>query len=501
MKAIIPSFEEARKLIESQPDGNILPVYKIIFADLLNPFAAYLKLVDYYKDKSKYPGYSFLFESVKSDEKIGRYSLIGCDPYKIVISGEDKEIKGDPLIEIEKYLSQYNYISVNGLPEFTGGAVGYISFDCVKYFEPRTARKLKDPLGIPESVHMYCKNVIIFDHLFQKINVITHIKGDLKDSQVFKSEYENALLKLDEMVEALTCDGVPLPDQVPITETNLSFKSNVGKEGYENFVNILKDNIKNGEIIQAVPSQRLSRPTQLHPFNVYRYLRTVNPSPYLFYLDCADFQVVGASPEMLVKVDLDNKVYTHPIAGTRRRGKTAAEDLALEKDLLSDIKETSEHVMLVDLGRNDVNRVAQPGTVKVDSLMHIEKYSHVMHIVSNVSGTLREECNRFDAFRSVFPAGTVSGAPKVRALELIGELEGEKRGIYAGSVGHFDYSGGMDTCIAIRTMLFKDGYVHLQAGGGIVYDSVPLDEYNETLAKLSSNLATIEKAEYYYMNE
>ncbi|KAJ9076319.1 anthranilate synthase component 1 [Entomophthora muscae] len=431
--------------------------------------------------------------------KIGRYSFIGCDPYKVIRTGPEEEINGDPLIPIEKYLSDIKFIQVAGLPDFTGGAVGYIAFDCVRHFEPRTAREMKDPLGIPESIHMLIDTVVIVDHLYQKIKVVSHLRGQLGTEAVLQEEYRKAHQKISQVIAILLSPGeVKLPPQPPITQLGQKFTSNIGQEGYEGHVRAVQDNIKRGEVIQAVPSQRLSRPTCLHPFNVYRYLRTVNPAPYLFYLDLDEFQAVGASPEMLVKVGLDRKVYTHPIAGTRRRGATSEEDMALELDLKADIKETAEHVMLVDLGRNDLNRVCNPVSVKVDSLMHIERYSHVMHLVSNVSGTLREGKTRFDAFRSVFPAGTVSGAPKVRALELIAELEGERRGIYAGSVGSFDYSGGLNTCIAIRTMTFKDGIAYLQAGGGIVADSVPLDEYHETLAKLRSNVTTLDRAEEYY---
>lgn len=495
---ILPPLPSLIDLIQTNPLCNVVPVYREIFADLLSPTLVYLKLTNA-RGGYSFPGYSFLFESVSGNEKIGRYSFIGCDPYKILKTGPTEEVQGDPLLPIEEYLSQIRFLAVPGLPAFTGGAVGYVSFDCVRHFEPRTARDLKDPVGIPESIHMFCDTVIVFDHLYQKIQVISHLRGELDSRDFLESEYNRIGTKINNIVGLLTASGtIPLPVQPPIETLNQPFTSNVGQEGYEKFVQVVQEHIKKGEVIQAVPSQRLSRPTVLHPFNVYRYLRTVNPAPYLFYLDCCDFQVVGASPEMLVRVDLDNKVYTHPIAGTRRRGKDEAEDLALELDLKADIKETSEHIMLVDLGRNDLNRVCDPNTVKVDSLMHIERYSHVMHLVSNVSGTLREGQTPFDAFRSVFPAGTVSGAPKVRALELIADLEGERRGIYAGSVGHFDYSGGLDTCIAIRTMTFKEGVAYLQAGGGIVSDSVPEDEYHETLAKLRSNVTTLDRAEEYY---
>jgi anthranilate synthase component 1 len=381
-----------------------------------------------------------------------------------------------------------------------GGAIGYVSFDCIKYFEPRTDKKVEDNLKLPESLHMFCDDLVIFDHLYQIVKIVTHIKGDIQNPSYLADQYKLAQARLEKIADTLVNAPVELPEQKPIKLGN-EYSENCNQERYEGFVKKLQSHIVKGDIIQAVPSRRLARPTDLHPFNVYRHLRQVNPAPYLFFLDCKDFQVVGASPEMLVKVDSDRKVYTHPIAGTRKRGKTEEEDLALEKDLLSDRKEIAEHTMLVDLGRNDVNRICKPTTTKVDSLMHIEKYSHVMHIVSNVSGILRDDQTPFDAFRSIFPAGTVSGAPKVKAIELIRELEGETRGVYAGSVGHFDYSGTIDTCIAIRTMLFKDGVAYLQAGGGIVHHSNPEDEYHETVNKLNSNVATLAKAESYYANQ
>lgn len=397
-------------------------------------------------------------------------------------------------------MKNIKYVPVHGLPEFTGGAIGYIAYDCVRYFEPRTVKKLRDPIGIPDAVLMFCDTIVIFDHLHHIMKVVSHFRVDNTDSDPdqIEIEYNRVTAEIQKVIKLLNSEHIPLPKQPPI-ELNQPSESNVGKEGYEGFVEKLKYHINEGDIIQAVPSQRLKKKTSLHPFNAYRQLRSVNPSPYMFYVDVKDFQIVGASPEMMIKVE-NNIVYTHPIAGTRKRGKTPAEDDALAADLLGDLKERSEHIMLVDLGRNDVNRICDPETVNVDSLMHIERYSHVMHIVSNVSGKLREDKTPFDAFRSIFPAGTVSGAPKVKAMELIYTLEAEKRGIYAGAVGYFAYSGGLDTAIAIRTMLFKDGYVYLQAGAGIVYDSVPVSEWEETVNKLKSNVTAIERAELYWWN-
>ncbi|TQS32515.1 hypothetical protein Golomagni_07163, partial [Golovinomyces magnicellulatus] len=311
---------------------------------------------------------------------------------------------------------------------------------------------------------------------------------------------------IDEVVAILNSPEVPMPPQGPI-ELGQEYTSNIGRDGYEGHVTKLKEHIVKGDIIQAVPSQRFARPTSLHPFNIYRHLRTVNPSPYLFYVDCKDFQIIGASPELLVKEEA-GRIITHPIAGTVKRGKTPKEDQRLADELRSSLKDRAEHVMLVDLARNDVNRVGDPFTVRVDRLMVVEKFSHVQHLVSQVSGVLRPGQTRFDAFRSIFPAGTVSGAPKVKAMELIAELEKEKRGVYAGAVGYFGYNGvdqngdhvdgAMDTCIALRTMMYKDGVAYLQAGGGIVFDSDEYDEWMETINKLSANMSCITTAEELY---
>ena len=406
----------------------------------------------------------------------------------------------DPLPALEKELSRFRVASVPGLilPPLAAGAIGYVGYDCVRYFEPKTARPMKDVLGVPESFFMLFDTIIAFDHFFQVVKVITFVPIPAADVDI-ESEYRKGQQIIQTTIETLLQERTPLPPQEPIIP-NQEYKSNIGQEGYENHVKRLKEHIGKGDIFQTVPSQRLSRPTSLHPFNLFRHLRTVNPSPYLFYIDCQDFQLVGASPELLVKEER-GRIITHPIAGTVKRGRTPEEDKAL----------ADEHVMLVDLARNDVNRVCDPITTQVDRLMVVEKFSHVQHLVSQVSGVLRPDKTRFDAFRSIFPAGTVSGAPKVRAMQLIAELEGEKRGVYAGAVGYFGYNiasgdgsseepGAMDTCIALRTMLVKDGVAYLQAGGGIVFDSDPYDEYMETINKLSANIACIRGAEAKYMS-
>lgn len=383
-----------------------------------------------------------------------------------------------------------------------------MGYDCVKYFEPKTARPLKDVLGIPESLFMMYNTIVAFDHFFQVVKVVTFVPIPSSDAGL-EAEYRKGQEAIQRTIDTLLQPGYPLPPQGPIVPDQ-EYTSNIGREGYERHVTKLKEHIGKGDIFQTVPSQRLSRPTSLHPFNLFRHLRTVNPSPYLFYIDCEDFQLVGASPELLAKEE-KGRIISHPIAGTVKRGKTPEEDEALADELRGSLKDRAEHVMLVDLARNDVNRICDPMTTQVDRLMVVEKFSHVQHLVSQVSGVLRPEKTRFDAFRSIFPAGTVSGAPKVRAMQLIAELEGERRGVYAGAVGYFGFNmasadgttelpGAMDTCIALRTMMLKDGVAYLQAGGGIVFDSDPYDEYVETLNKLGANIQCIKGAEAKYLS-
>lgn len=350
------------------------------------------------------------------------------------------------------------------LPPLTGGAIGYVGYDCVRYFEPKTKRDMKDVLKVPESFFMLFDTIVAFDHFFQVVKVITYMKVPENPDQL-ESAYNDAQAVVHATIAKLKREDVPLPEQPPI-KTDLEYTSNIGREGYEGHVHKLKEHISKGDIIQCVPSQRFSRPTSLHPFNIYRHLRTVNPSPYLFYLECEDFQIIGASPELLVKAD-QGRIITHPIAGTVKRGKTVEEDERLAEELRSSLKDRAEHVMLVDLARNDVNRVCDPLSTRVDRLMVVQKFSHVQHLVSEVSGVLRPEKTRFDAFRSIFPAGTVSGAPKVRAMELIAELEQEKRGVYAGAVGYFGYGsvnqqgeeeeGAMDTVSGRCTFHLESG--------------------------------------------
>jgi len=464
--------------------------------------------------------------------------LIGVDPRKVLQAGPGYPVTGDPLRALEAQLSQDRVINIPSLrlPKLTGGAIGYISYDCVKYFEPKTARPLKDNLHIPEALFMIFDTIVAFDHFYSTFTIVTHMQLPDDLGSDFQAPYDQACATIRSTLELIQHPETPLPPtnpSKPVSEQQYS--SNVGRHGYESFVTDLRKHIVKGDIIQAVPSQRFSRSTSLHPFNIYRTLRTLNPSPYLFFLSCSDFYIVGASPECLMKTDgyaslpTDTRfgyteaearsrprIVNHAIAGTIRRGANHEEDEELAAELLSSTKDRAEHVMLVDLARNDVNRVCHPSTVKVDRLMRIDRFSHVQHITSEVSGLLRPECTRWDAMRSIFPAGTVSGAPKIRAMELIYDLEQEKRGIYAGAAGWFSYDavgidnsvkanggvvlveGQMDTCIAIRTMLVKDEVAYLQAGGGIVYDSEKTEEWMETMNKLAANLRCIELAEKYY---
>ncbi|GMF19064.1 unnamed protein product [Phytophthora fragariaefolia] len=492
-----PRLERVAQLqqLAENREKNLVPVYLDAVADLDTPVSVLLKL-------RAGQTHSFLLESVAPGEKIARYSFIGAGPLKVVATGPGQSFEGDPLENVERELRAFRAVA---LPELnvpmTGGAVGYCSFDAIRHFEPKLAPYVDaqtDVLHVPESIYMFFDTVVIFDHVFHSLKIVSHCRLDTGD---LAAAYQEATDKIRAANAAL---GQPLarPPSVALSSApadvkiDLEAASNVGRAGYMGFVDKLKEHIVDGDIFQAVPSQRLAvdLPKDVTPLDLYRQMRAINPTPYMFFLDMGeDFQIVGASPEMLVKVDHDRVVETHPIAGTRHRGANDEEDDALEKDLLADEKERAEHIMLVDLGRNDVGRVAKPGSVRVEHLMQIEKYSHVMHIVSVVKGDLRDDRTVYDAYRAMFPAGTLSGAPKVRAMELICSLETERRGVYSGSVGYFSFSGFLDTAIAIRTIVVRDGKVYAQAGGGIVYDSDPQAEYMETVNKLGSAIKTLEK--------
>jgi len=460
-----PTLEEVKKLAK---DGNLVPVYREIVADLETPVSAFLKI--------NRGGYSFLLES-------------GTEPYRVLtLRGEDKT---DPLPLITEEMSRYRIVPVSGLPKFCGGAVGYLSYEAVTRFEELPSPD-GDPLSLPESLFMFVDTVLIFDHVTHKIKVLSHahLDGDIE------AAYQKAVDRIDDLVDRLNQPIKPSQQMNtaarPAGEFELS--SNFSREEFEASVLKIKQYITAGEAIQVVLSQRLAQRTEAAPFEIYRALRTINPSPYMFFLDFADFYLIGASPEILVRVE-DGTVTTRPLAGTRPRGQSPAEDARLEQELRSDEKERAEHIMLVDLGRNDIGRVSEPGTVEVSELMDVERYSHVMHLVTHVQGRLRRDMTAFDALRACFPAGTVSGAPKIRAMEIIAELEPEKRGPYAGAAGYFSFSGNMDMAIAIRTMVVTGGIAYTQAGGGIVYDSVPEREYEETMNKARALLRAISQAE------
>ena len=470
-----PTLEEVRQL---KKHGNLVPVCRDIQADLETPVSAYLKIAR--------GNYSFLLESVEGGERLARYSFIGTEPLLVLRTGNENPV--DPLNMVEKELAQFRPMPIANLPRFHGGVVGYLSYEVARYFE-RLPCPDQDPQGLPESVLMLAGTLLVFDHVTHKIKVVSHahLDGDVG------AAYREATCKIDDLVNRLE---QPMNSKIlknaPPDKSEVS--SNFSPAEFEAIVSQAKEYIYAGDIIQAVLSQRLARPTYASPFAIYRALRSVNPSPYMYYLHLGDFYIVGASPELLVRVE-DGIVSNHPIAGTRLRGRDITEDLALEEELKSDEKERAEHIMLVDLGRNDIGRISEPGTVEVTQLMDIERYSHVMHLVSHVQGRLRAGLSQFDALRSCFPAGTVSGAPKIRAMEIIAELEREKRGPYAGAVGYFDFSGNMDTAIAIRTVIIKDNIAYIQAGAGIVADSIPEREYQESLAKAQALLAAIDQAE------
>ena len=478
-----PSLEEVKALASQ---GNLVPVYRSINADLETPVSAYLKVAR--------PPFSFLLESVSGGERLGRYSFIGTEPYHVIKTGPGQpggEV--DPLRLVQAEMDRFRLVPVANLPRFHGGAVGYLAYDTVRYFEPRVPAMPSDPQGLPESVFAFVDTLLVFDHLRHDIKVVSHVR---LDGDVARA-YGEATRKIDDLVRRLS-----QPLELPATLDNSGVRepvvgevrSNFTAEEYGAAVEKCIEYIYAGDVIQVVNSQRFSRKTSAHPFQVYRCLRSINPSPYMYYLDLGDFQIVGAAIETVVKVE-DGVAATHPIAGTRPRGGTPEEDLALAAELTASEKQRAEHIMLVDLGRNDIGRVSVPGTVVVTQLMEVERFSHVMHLVSHVEGRLNPELTVYDALRSCFPAGTVSGAPKIRAMEIIAEIEGEKRGPYGGAVGYFSYSGNMDTALVLRTGIYKDGTMYIQAGGGVVADSIPEDEYQETRHKARAVLRAIDLAE------
>ena len=461
---------------------NRIPLMREVLADLDTPLSTYMKLCA--------APYSYLFESVQGGEKWGRYSIIGLPAQKIIsIKGTKITIKesgsivdeynvDDPLAEIERIQKDYNVAEIEGMPRFNGGLVGYFGYETIRYIEPRLNKNDKDdPIGSPDILLMVSDEVIVFDNLGGKLYIIVH--ADPNNSDAFSKAHH----RLDELVETLANKQIQQPlSNGSRTVNENDFVSGFTRANYEAAVDTIKQYIVDGDAMQVVLSQRLSIPFESEPINLYRALRCLNPSPYMYFLNLDDFQIVGSSPEILVRLE-DDIVTVRPIAGTRPRGKTEAEDLALEKDLLQDPKELAEHLMLIDLGRNDAGRVAEMGSVNLTDKMIIERYSHVMHIVSNVTGKLKKGMSAIDVLRATFPAGTVSGAPKIRAMEIIDELEPVKRGVYSGAVGYLSWNGNMDTAIAIRTAVIKDKTLHIQAGAGIVADSVPGNEWDETMNK------------------
>ncbi len=498
-----PTLKEFLKLSSS---ANVIPVYKEINADLDTPVSAFLKI--------KKDNYSFLFESVEGQENVARYSFLGTKPYLVFRSkGKDIELilpyiksvrkyatATDPLDEIKKIMADFLPAHIKGLPRFCGGMVGFMSYDAVRFFE-NIPDKNPDELNLSEFIFMLTDTILIFDHVNHSIKIVANvflpknsginskIPGDREKARL----YNEALTKINTIQEDF---NNPIPRQSLENGgrgyAGKKLLSNYKRADFQNLIKKSKGHIKNGDITQVVLSQRFKVKIDKAPFNIYRNLRSINPSPYMFFLDLDEVILIGSSPEILVRCE-DGVVETRPIAGTRPRGKTAEEDLKMEKELLNDAKEKAEHVMLVDLGRNDIGRVCKPGSVKINDFMSVERYSHVMHLVTQVKGILKKGFDVFDVLRASFPAGTVSGSPKIRAMEIIDNLENSKRGPYAGCVGYFSFWQNMDTCITIRTIVVKDGFAYVQAGAGIVADSVPSLEYLETVNKAKALLEAITK--------
>jgi anthranilate synthase component 1 len=474
-----PDIKEIRRLREQ---GNVIPVYKSVIADFLTPVSAFLKLE---KDRS----YAFLLESVEGGETVARYSFLGCDPFLI-----SRYRKGQPSDEfmqnLRSTLQRFKSVTLPNLPPFTGGAVGYFGYDMVRVIEdiPDTRR---DDLGIDDAVLMFYKTVLAFDHLRHQIHIISNLLVD-ESKEPLEVQYAGAEEEIRN-IEALL--RLPMEPPAPVSsQEELQVRSNFEKSDYLNAVSKAKEYIAAGDIFQVVLSQRFEVDLKTAPFEIYRALRIVNPSPYMYFLKMPDAAIVGSSPEMLVKIQGDEAAY-RPIAGTRPRGANDVEDERLAQELKADEKERAEHIMLVDLGRNDLGRVCKYGTVRVEDLMFIERYSHVMHLVSALRGQLPPDVDRLDTMMACFPAGTVSGAPKVRAMEIIDELEPTRRGVYSGAIMYLDFSNNLDSCIAIRTLVVKGNKGYIQAGGGIVADSTPEGEYMETVNKSRALLRAIQLAQ------
>ena len=491
---IQPDFQEFQRLAKQ---GNLIPVYDIFPADLLTTVSAYLRIAQGAR-------YSFLLESVEGGEKIARYTFAGAHPEEIfrygngacVLENRERLVweERDPISFLRERVERFHPVRLPSLPPLVAGAIGYFSYDMVRLIE-RLPKRLRDEIGLYDAVLMFYHGLIAFDHVQHRLwivrNVFTEGQGSLR------AKYDAAVREIKKTRQLLEQPVAGERPRIPLKGSkpaSLAVHSNFRRSEYLDIVRKAKKYIRAGDIFQVVLSQRFSAKAQAEPFEVYRQLRALNPSPYLFYLQLNDVAVVGSSPEMLVKVQ-GREVFYRPIAGTRRRGKDEAEDQRLEREMLASEKERAEHIMLVDLGRNDLGRVCEYGTVKVEKLLTVERYSHVMHIVSSLRGCLREDVDCFDALMACFPAGTVSGAPKVRAMEIIEELERTRRGIYAGGILYLDFAGNLDSCIALRTMIVKKGVAYVQAGGGIVADSTPEGEYQESVNKSKALLTALEAAE------
>jgi anthranilate synthase component I len=500
-----PKLDEFLKLAGQ---GNLVPVTRRLLADFETPLSAYLKI--------RGQGESFLFESVEGGEHLGRYSFVGCNPRAVIrqdgsqvahfengrlvasytvrqdASSEEKTTVRDGLAVVEQVLKRFRPVMLPHLPRFTGGAVGFIGYEFIHDVEPVVPKPERDDLGTPAMYFLIADELLIFDRVAQTLTVL--VNAVIEDGVTPADAYENAIAEIDRLVSLLEQPTQYTPVTVPAEIPPIAFESNVPKDKF--FANVLKakEYIVNGDIIQVVGSQRFSATTNASPMDVYRAARSINPSPYMFLLELEGFSLVGASPEIHVRCE-NSRVEIRPIAGTRPRGKNEEADLANEKELLADPKERAEHVMLVDLARNDIGRVCDFGSVHVKDLMIIERYSHVMHIVSQVEGHLSKNHTPYDLMRATFPAGTLSGAPKIRAMQIISELEGVQRGPYGGCVGYFSFNGNLDCCITIRTALLKDGKAYVQAGGGWVNDSTPEGEYQETVNKSKAMLSAVALAE------
>jgi anthranilate synthase component I len=489
---IQPTFQEFEKLAKH---GNLIPVYDVFSADLLTPVSAYLRV-------SQGARYSFLLESVEGGEKIARYTFAGANPEEVfryaggacVLESHDRLIweERDPITFLRQHMERYKPVRLPGLPPLVAGAIGYFSYDMVRLIE-RLPKRLRDEIGLYDAMLMFYHGILAFDHVQHQLWVVRNVYSEGPGS--LRSKYNAAVKEIQRTRKLLE---EPAPSEHPRKAAKgrraaLALTSNFKRQEYLDVVDKAKKYIRAGDIFQVVISQRFSAKTKAAPFSIYRELRALNPSPYLFYLQLNDVHVVGSSPEMLVKVQ-GREVFYRPIAGTRWRGKDEVEDQRLEQEMLASEKERAEHIMLVDLGRNDLGRVCDYGTIKVERLMTVERYSHVMHLVSSLRGKLREDVDCFDALMSCFPAGTVSGAPKVRAMEIIEELEKTRRGIYAGGILYLDFAGNLDSCIALRTMVIKNGVAYVQAGGGIVADSTAAGEFKESENKARALLRALESA-------